>query len=298
MKALAAKIMNTAPIRFLVAVIRQFGRDNGGIYAGALSFFMLLAFVPLLLIGIAILARFVSPDQAIASAQALVQSFLPAGGASDEATQLLNNRLHLDLAVNGLVAKRGIAGILGFVSLVWAALQIFINAAAAMNNAWEVKESRNWLVLRLDALKLMAATGLLLVLTLLLSGAPDAIVKFDLPVVHHLPIPFWLLSGVFEIVAVIVNAALFLLIYKYLPNVAVPWKSAFIGGLSASVCWEVVKKGLAAWLLRPNHTIYGGLADLILFVLWIYYSMMILLLGAEVSAVYSRQTKPPEQEPA
>jgi membrane protein len=166
-----------------------------------------------------------------------------------------------------------------------------------MNNACEVKESRNWFALRGIALALMVASGVLIVLTLFLSGAPDAIMKFNLPVIHHLPIPLWILTLVFEIIAVIVNAVLYLLIFKFLPNANVPWKAALIGGLATSIAWEVVKKGVAAWILRPNHSIYGGLADLILFVLWIYYSMMILLVGAQIAAEYAKQEEKTHKGP-
>lgn len=287
-KNLWARVVNVPLVRFIVTVAQRFGRDNGGIYAGALSFFMLLAFVPMVLTGVAILAHFVkTPHEATIRVEQMVHNLLPAGAASREATLLLDKQLNLDDAAKGVVQKRGIAGILGLLSLIWASLQIFINASAAMNDAWEVKETRNWFVLRGVALALMVASGILVIITLLLSGAPSAIAKFNLPVIHHLPVPIWVFTIVFEILAVIVNAVLYLLIFKFLPNTRVPWKAAIIGGLITSVAWEIAKKGIAAWLLRPNHSIYGDLADLILFVLWIYYSMMILLMGAEISAVYA-----------
>jgi len=288
MKQFIAKVLNIPIVRFTVTVAQRFGRDNGGIYAGALSFFMLLAFVPMVLTGVAILAHFVSAHQASNAVETMVHNLLPAGGASNEASHLLNERLHLDQAVGGLVKQRGIAGLFGLLSLIWASMQIFINASAAMNDAWEVKETRNWFVLRGIALALMLAAGVLLVVTLFLSGAPNAVAKFNLPIVHHLPVPMWALTAIFEILAVIVNSILYLLIFKFLPNARVPWRAALVGGITTSIAWEIVKKGIAAWLLRPNHSVYGDLADLILFVLWIYYSMMILLVGAEVAAVYAQ----------
>lgn len=293
LKQLIAKIMTVPLIRFIVTVGQRFGRDNGGIYAGALSFFMLLAFVPMMLTGVAILAAFIRPDDALRIVQNMVHNLIPAGGASAEMTHLINDRLHPDQIVAELKAKHGIAGILGFLSLVWASMQIFVNASAAMNDAWEVKETRNWFLLRGIALGLMAAAGVLVTITLLLSGAPNAVAHFNLPIIHHLPLPMWVFTVVFEVLAVVVNGVLYLLIFKFLPNARVPWKAAVIGGLTASIGWEIAKKGIAVWLLRPNHSIYGDLADLILFVLWIYYSMMILLIGAEVSAVYAKQETAP-----
>jgi membrane protein len=99
----------------------------------------------------------------------------------------------------------------------------------------------------------------------------------------------------FEVVAVLVNAVFYVLIYRYLPNARVSWNAAMLGGLTASVFFEIAKKGLSSFVLRPNQSVYGDLANLILFVLWIYYSMIIMLLGAEVSAAFlrHRQTQSP-----
>ena len=65
------------------------------------------------------------------------------------------------------------------------------------------------------------------------------------------------------------------------------WKAAFAGAAFAAITWEIAKKALAVYLLKPNHGLYGDLGNLIVFILWILYSMTILLLGAEVSAGYA-----------
>ena len=77
--------------------------------------------------------------------------------------------------------------------------------------------------------------------------------------------------------------------YKFLPSGNVTWRSALVGGAAAAVSWEIAKKGLAVYLLHPNTSMYGNLANLMIFVLWVYYSMMILLIGCEVSAQYARE---------
>ena len=157
-----------------------------------------------------------------------------------------------------------------------------------MNAMWEVKESRNWFVVRGVAFLLLLTTGSITVISLLLTGAPSAIEDFQLPVIHHLPISLDLLQFMCELLALLINALMYVMIYKLLPNAHVSWFSATIGGLSASVLFEIAKELIASYLLRANHSVYGDLANLILFVLWIYYSMTILLLGAEVAAATGR----------
>ena len=109
------------------------------------------------------------------------------------------------------------------------------------------------------------------------------------PLAHAIPFEGAIASGLVELGAVVVSALMYAVIYKFLPSPAahVSWKAALIGGAAAAIAFEIAKKGLSAFLLNPKQSVYGDLGNLIAFVLWIYYSMMILLLGAEVSAVYA-----------
>ena len=288
LKAVVARFLRIPWVSFLVGVFQRFGEDNGAFYAAGLAFFLLLSFAPIVLTGVAVLGFFINVHHAAGKIVELIQNVLPAGGARAEATKFLSQQLHVEDQVKSVVAHRGVAGIFGFLSLIWATIQIFVNASVAMNAMWEVRESRNWFMLRGVALLLLITTGFLLVVSLLLSGAPAAIAKFQLPIIHHLPVPMPVLTAIFEVVAILLNALMYLIIYKLIPNAKVTWKAATFGGLIASLFFEIAKKGIASYLLKANHSIYGDLANLILFVLWIYYSMTILLLGAEFAAAFTR----------
>jgi membrane protein len=283
------RFLQNPTIHFVVDLFKRFGNNNGAFYAAGLSFFLMLSFVPMILSGVAVLGSIFNVHTASLKVSEAIENMLPAGGARDEAVKFLTSRLHLDDQVTMVVKERGVAGIFGFLSLVWSAIQIFLNASTAMNVMWQVKETRNWFLLRGMALLMMVFTGLMSVFSLLLSSAPAAIVAFHLPVDSHFPIRLGVLSFVFEIIALLVNGLMYLIMYKVLPNANVGWIAAAIGGISASIFFEIAKKLLGSYLLRPNHTVYGDLAGLILFILWIYYSMTILLFGAEISAAVARQ---------
>ena len=280
---LSKKVMNLSYVKFPVTVMTRFGNDNGGLFAAGLAFFMVLSLAPLILTAVAVMAFFIhDPAQASEKVVGLVQGLFPKG-AQKELTGYFVGRLGINGAIGKLIHGRLLAGIIGILTLLWASMQIFINASTAMNAAFEVKEKRSWVLLRAIALGMLFISGILMSLSLFLSTAPNAIARFGHSI--NLPLPLWLLSVIFEIIAVLVNAALYTNIYKFLPSADVSWKSAFIGGLTASVFWEIAKKLLASYLLKSNSSLYGGVGDLILFILWIYYSMMILLIGAEVAAL-------------
>jgi membrane protein len=285
-KQLVNHLMKKPWVHFPMTVMERFGRDNGGLFAAGLAFFMLLSFAPLILTGVAVMAFFIhDPAQSAEKVRQLVQGLFPSGGAQSEINHFLSDRLNVNGQVDTLVKGRSIAGIIGFLTLVWTSMQIFINASSAMNAAFEVPEKRPWILLRAVAFGLLVVSGILVSFTLFLSTAPSAISRQGNQYVPEIPIPLWLLTVVFEVIAIVINAVLYVIIYRFLPSTRPSWKASIIGGLFASVCWEIAKKLLASHILKANHSIYGGLGDLILFVLWIYYSMIILLLGAEVAAV-------------
>jgi membrane protein len=288
LKQRIGKILSQPWVQFVLEVFQRFGRDNGGLYAAGLAFFVLLALVPIILTSVAVVSCFVNVHETSIKMTDLIRSFFPAGGARAEVVQLLTNQFHIEDQVRGVIRDRGLAGIIGFLSLIWAAMQIFLNAASAMNSMWEARETRNFFMQRIVVFLLMIVTGGIVGLSLLLSTVTPAMTRFHVPILSHLHPPIGIVTVVCETLALLLNTFMYVFLYKVLPNATVTWKAAGIGGTIASLLFELAKKGMASYLLRANHSVYGDLANLILFLLWIYYSMMILLLGAEVAACIGR----------
>lgn len=285
-------------LKFTFDVFARFGEDNGGLLAAGLAFFMVLALVPLLLVGLWVLGLVYShkPDEAVLQIQQLLSTQIVPGAAGEEVTHLMERASisdasghHAGPTLLNLLKGHGVAGTLGLLAVVWAAIQIFINGSTAMNAAWETTEKRSWLVLRGVALGLLIGTGVLLVLSL---AATTLSTKFsDSPFAKLVPFEGAVIAGLIELGAVAVSGLMYAVTYKFLPSAKVSWKSALIGGFAAAIAFEIAKKGLSVWLVKPNKTLYSELGNLIALILWIYYSMMILLIGAEVSAQYSGEVE-------
>ena len=299
MNAILVRLKRIFLIKFIFDVFERFGRDNGGLLAAGLAFFLVLAFVPLLLVGLWALGLVFAhrPDEALHKIVVLLQSQMPRGGASTEVQDLMaragiaadEKAEHAGPALLRILQGHGVAGLVGLLGIVWASIQIFINGSTAMNAAWQVQEKRNWFALRGVALGLLVGVGVLLVLSLVVTAFSSFISNSAFA--HEVPFAGAIEAGALELFAIVVSAGMYAVTYKFLPSPSanVSWKSALIGGVVAAVAFEAVKKGLSLYLLKPNKSLYGELGNLIVFVLWIYYSMMILLLGAEVSAVYAAE---------
>lgn len=275
-------------VHFVVMAFGRFNRDNVPLLSAGLAFFLIIAFVPMLLTGIAALGFYFhlthnSHDAIVEIKNLLTSQILP--GAAGHEVQDLVQRADIAGKVQHITATRGISGIVGILGLIWASIQIYLNGAVAMNAAWESKETRNWLVLRLIALGLFLVAGIFLVLSIISTAygtwlSHSSMARY---------VPGWaiMVEVGTEIAAVIGACIMYAVTFKYLPAAHVSWRSAFVGGVTSAVLWEIAKKGLAVYLLHPNVSMYGNLANLIIFILWVYYSMMIFLFGAEVSATYA-----------
>ncbi len=294
-KTTLARLQRIFLVKFTMDVFARFGRDNGGLLAAGLAFFLVLALVPLLLVGLWGLGLVYAhnPNEAVVQIKTLLATRVLPGAANIEVVHFMQQanisdaQGHAGPTLMNIINGHGIAGLVGFLGVVWAAIQIFINGSTAMNAAWETKEKRNWFVLRGVALGLLVGAGLLLVLSLGVTALSTAISASSFA--HSIPFEGAISAGAVELGAVVVSGLMYAVIYKYLPSPSanISWKSALVGGAAAAVAFEIAKKGLSVLLLKPKASVYGDLGNLIAFVLWIYYSMMILLLGAEVSAVYA-----------
>ena len=297
LKTTLARLERIFLVKFTMDVFARFGRDNGGLLAAGLAFFLVLALVPLLLVGLWGLGLVYAhkPDEAVAQIQSLLATRVLPGAANKEVLRFMQQAKiadaqgHAGPTLMNIIHGHGVAGVVGFLGIVWAAIQIFVNGSTAMNAAWETKEKRNWFVLRGVALALLVGAGLLLVLSLGVTALSTAISAG--PFAHAIAFEGAIASGLVELGAVVVSGLMYAVIYKFLPSPSanVSWKSALVGGAAAAIAFEIAKKGLSVLLLSPKKSVYGDLGNLIAFVLWIYYSMMILLLGAEVSAVYASE---------
>jgi membrane protein len=81
----------------------------------------------------------------------------------------------------------------------------------------------------------------------------------------------------------------FALIFKFVPDVRVRWRDAWLGGSVTACLFTIGQAALATYLGDAERiSLYGAFASVIVFLLWVYYSAQILLLGAEFTQVYAR----------
>lgn len=238
--------------------------------AGSLTFTTTLAIVPLLTIVLAIFTTFpMFGKLRTALDNYFVQMLMPKAIANT----ITANLTQFASKATGLSAVGGVA-------LVFTSVAMISTIERAFNQIWKVPQPRPlvqrvlvyWALVTLGPL----AFGISLTLTSQLSSATTGLMSL---------VP--LLGAVFyTVVSVALTTGAYVLLYMTVPNRDVDWRDAVWGGLVAAIAFEVAKRVFAIFIRQfPTYAIiYGALAALPLFLVWMYLSWMITLVGALLTA--------------
>ena len=254
-----------------IAVLKRFRSDRLTRHAAALAFSSLLALAPMLAIAFAMLSLFSSFEQLGGTLQDFMYQFLVPTAGEDL-------RQYLDQFA-------GQAGKLTVVSLalfLLTALLLLSTIEQSFNDIWRVKKGRRlsakvtvyWALLSLGPL-LMGASLAVSTYLLSLTVIDSAYLSQQIQSVSVALLPF-----LFEMLA-------FLLLYLVMPNVRVRFVHALAGAFIASLLFELTKRFFALYIVNFDsyQIIYGALSSLPIFLIWIYLSWVVALIGAEFVAV-------------
>jgi membrane protein len=163
---------------------------------------------------------------------------------------------------------------------------------AALNTIWEVKQQPGagiWSFIkhRLLSFAMVLSIGFLLLVSLMLTAAISALGKF---VGSHIQ-GIEAFSQVLNFVASFgVITLLFAFIFKYMPDVHLPWRDVWVGAGFTSLLFTVGKLALGLYLAKSTTTsAFGAAGSLVVVIMWVYYSAQILFFGAELTQAYAKQ---------
>lgn len=282
-----AKLDAEAIIPLFKDTFAEWNEDKVPRLAAAMAYFTAFSIAPLLLIAISIASIFYG--NASAEARTQIAAFIPGGG--DAVTGML------DSANRG--GKSGIAALIGFVTLLFAAAGLFGQLQDALNTIWEVQPKPNqgfWAMIktRFFSLTMVLGTGFLLLVSLLASSALSVVVGYFKNVLPGADIIWTILSYV---VSLALTTVVFALIFKIIPDVDIAWGDVWIGAGVTSLLFFVGQLALNLYLSNQTDA-YGVFGSLLVLLLWVFYSAQILFFGAEFTQIYARrygsQIKPSE----
>jgi membrane protein len=182
-----------------------------------------------------------------------------------------------------------IAQLIGWIAFIFGATALFSSLQDALNAIWHVESTKGgWKQMvrdRLASFGMIVVVGFLLLVTFV-SNAGIAFLGAHF--LSHIPLvsnPV-ILSGVDQLVSVVLVTVIFALIYKILPDVTIAWRDVWVGAAVTAVLFVIGEAVIAFYLAFAGvASAYGAAGSLLVGLLWIYYSAIILLLGAEFTKV-------------
>ena len=263
------------------AIIAGFFANKPFQLAAALSYYTLLSMAPLLLLLTGLAGLFFGE----AAAREHVLRYVGTMVGAQEAD-----------VVRALMTQAGnhhagvVSTIIGTAVLVIGATTVFAHLQTALNQIWDVQVAPDRSVIgrllgsRLLALAVVLGMSFVLLVSMALSvalaGAEHYIAQF-------FPGAGIALRVIYALVSFAVVVGVIALLFKYVPDAEIAWREALVGALITGALFTVGKYALGVYLAHLRYSSAGAAGSLILIVVWVYYSALILFLGAQTTQVYA-----------
>ena len=249
--------------------------------AAAIAYYAILSFFPLILLLIALNSAFIQSVEVQNQIIQLARDYMP---ASEQI--IMANIQHL-------IKASETVGYVGTIVLLWSATLVFAGFAQNINMAWTTANSRHFLVDRFIGLLTISVIIIFLVIVMVATAIIDAVPR--------------LFPGFFTTFIVRANRfqhlviqfmPVIILFYKYIPNCKVFWREAIVASSFSGICLLIAKSAFIWYITQgPNSysLVYGSLGTVVAFMLWLYLSSCIILIGGHISAAYAKFFRTPKE---
>ncbi|MBJ9952701.1 MULTISPECIES: YihY family inner membrane protein [unclassified Acinetobacter] len=256
--------------QFILFVIRRFEADRCRDQAGSLTYTTLFAVVPMLTVFLVIISSIKALEPARQQLQQMIYSnFLP------------KTSIAFDKAFNVFTENSSNLTVIGVLFLFITTVLMLTSIESVFNRIWRVKETRNgiigfmryWTIISLGPILLGSA----FVISSTLASMNVLSNNFAGYEVDG--------TALFAVISFALTTLGFFILYWTIPNRSVPIKAAAIAGVFGAVAFELLKNlfGFVMTNFTSYTLVYGAFAAVPIFLLWIFLSWNIVLLGVEIS---------------
>ena len=256
--------------QFILFVIKRFEADRCREQAGSLTYTTLFAVVPMLTVFLVIISSIKALEPARQQLQQLIYSnFLP------------KTTIAFDKALNAFTAKSSNLTVIGILFLFFTTVMMLTSIETVFNRIWRVRETRGGIVGFMRYWTIISLGPILLGSAFAISSAAASLNVLSNNFAGYE------LNGalIFSSISFLLTVLGFFILYWTIPNRSVPVRSALIASLFSTTVFELIKNlfGYAMSNFTSYEIVYGAFAAVPIFLLWIFLSWNIVLLGVEVS---------------
>lgn len=256
----------------------KFDDDNGLFLSSGIAFSLLICLVPLFLLLLSLVGTYLYGDREVLKhIHHYIENAVPA----------LEPRMIQNIF--RIMEDRKIVGGIGIFGLIWASTWVFSSLRTALNKVFQVEKGQSILGGKAIDILMVFLAGTFLLMSMALTSLVTYLRHYsplDLGPVIHFSLKY--------VIPFLFTFWMFFLIYKIIPNKKIQFKVALQAAFFTSLLWEVAKQSFGWYVLHLGGftMIYGSLSTLAIFVLWVYYSSAILVLGGEVAFLLGSKRSP------
>lgn len=171
--------------------------------------------------------------------------------------------------------------------LAFSATTVFVSLQNAINHIWHIKPRPEkgiikFIINRLLSFSLVASIGFILLVSLVLDAVLAIVNNYFIE--HVIDLPINLVTIANFVLSQLILIVVFALMYKILPDAKVRWKDTWIGALITLILFGVGKYLIGIYMGNSDlGSSYGAAGSLVILLIWVYYSVVIFLFGAQIT---------------
>jgi membrane protein len=244
---------------------------NAFTLAAALAFYAILSAAPLLVLLTTVLGFLSQPLQ-----QGIIdQVWRLIGPDASEGVKLLLEH------AKATPVEATVSAIMGLGTALLTATAVFAQLQYSLNLMFNVRMKRGylggWLYKRFLSLVMVIAIGTVLVASMIVNSVVNALLSGWSPLLHIATLLSYL----------VVYTLIFVFMFKVLPDVRISWGDAWVGGVITAILFLIGEYATSMYLAHTaTKSVYGAAGSLVVLLLWMYYSALIMFLGAELTQAY------------
>lgn len=259
-----------------------FSEDKVTKLSGSLAYYMVFSMGPLLVVIISLCGLLLSREAIEGKVYAVLVGFV----GSDTAVQLQ------EIIRNASVGDKSfIAAVIGIGTLLIGATSVFAEIQDSINMIWGLKPKpkKGWLKYlqnRFLSFSVIVSLGFLLLVSLALSAIIEGIstgLQARFPEVTI--VVFYIVN---LLLTIGISTIIFATIFKVLPDARIKWRDVFAGAIVTAILFLIGKFAISLYISQTKvGSTYGAAGSLVVLLVWVYYSSIILYLGAEFTKAYA-----------
>jgi len=269
----------------LLKSFKYFGEDKILKYSASLAYTTVFSMGPLLIVIIFLASLFYDREAAAGKIFFQMQEFVGKDAAKQLQTIIEN------ASISG---KKTFAATIGIATLLVGSTAIFAEIQDSINSIWGLKAKPRkglWKMLRNRFLSfsVVISLGFLLLVSLAIATVIEGVSDRLTAQFPNVAIVFFYILNL--IITFVITSGLFAVIFKILPDATTKWKDVLPGAIASGLLFMLGKFGISFYVSRSNvASTYGAAGSLVILLLWVYYSAIILYLGAEFSKAWAVQS--------